>query len=409
MGLETTETRVVYTGNGITRTFPVPFPLFSEDHVVLVRMGSTGKELALHYNYAVHDVSLGLPYVVYPVDPLAPALGSGEKLVIMRVLPLVQQTNLENGGIVQAEVLEKQFDIITMQLQQLAEILTRVPKFPVWTEPESANAQSFIDQLDALASRAEKAARRAESVMDASIIRTGQENLDATWSGPALAAGEVLEMPVHYLPGKNVLWLSVDGVFCHAGSAPVQPEGQPEGQPSAQAVEQTLLQYEEIPTDQDVSCFVRLLFDAPAGAVWNARVVASNLTLIAQETVDTAFATAERLKFLTDLAAGLDVSDMSVAMALRQTVMPGADRETTIPALSDVAAPPYCVGTGALQVYLDGLLALAGDNPQTCQYREVGTYGTSSEIIQFYDNMEPDVDVVLQALGPVPAAAQEPL
>ena len=412
MSLETTETQVVYSGNGTTRIFPIPFPLLSEDHLVLVRMGITGKEIALHYNYAVHDVALGQPWVVYPADPLAPALANGEKLVIMRILPLVQQTSLDNGGIVQAEVLEKQFDIIAMQLQQIDAILGRVPKFPVWTEPESVNTQSFIDQLDAIAKRAENAARNAERIGDATVLRTGQENLDATWTGPALMAGEVLEMPVHYLPGRNVLWLSMDGVLCHANPAPA-PGG-------AEPCTPSMLQYEEVTTGpnasgpnassqdgsgQYVSGQVRLLFDAPAGAVWNARVVASNLTLMAREVIDAASATADRLQALTDLVAGLEMPDMPNVLAVRQTVMPGAERSAPVPAFSDVAVPSYCVGTGALQVFLDGVLTLSGENPQTCQYREVGMHGAPSGSIQFYDNIEPGVDVVFQALGPVPVAA----
>lgn len=432
MTLESTITKAVYQGNGVTRVFPIPFALHSASHVCLVHTNSVGKDKAIHYTYAVHDVGVGEePYVEYPADPEAPALPEGDRLTVMRVVPLTQQTNLENGGNLHAEVLERQFDLITMQLQQLAEELGRIPKFPASTLEKDTDLALFIDRLDALVARAYEAARRAEAVGDAKVIREGTENLSATWVSAAMSAGELMDLPINYLPGRNVLQLSLDGVLCFGSSAN-----------GAQGV----LQYAEVLAEGDLSHQVRLLFDVPAGGVWHAFVLASNLTRIALEDMESASrvskelqealaqagkltpelmaeaqiaaelleksldlvfltpeslqeakTTASRLETSIALLESMELPDASAFLQRVSSLSPAGSREELIVAGQAVSTPAYRVGAGSIQVFLDGILAISGEDPLLHQYYEQGEEGLLSTAICFHDDIAVDLDVLVQA------------
>ena len=71
---------------------------------------------------------------------------------------------------------------------------------------------------------------------------------------------------------------------------------------------------------------------------------------------------------------------------------PANSRENVIEAGTNFTVPEYVVGTNTLEVYWNGLLCLAGaDN--TYQYKEVGTTGSKSTVIQFWDDVKQDVEI----------------
>ena len=427
MALENTQTKVQYLGNGVTREWPVPFPLIESKHVRLALLElSSLRDWPVESGFELLGMDTGDLLVVYPVDPKDAPLAPGYLLTIYRDVPLTQPMDLSDGGSYDPEVVERQADRTTMQIQQLAEHLGRVPKFPVASVDGETDLSVFMDRLTALVVRAEEATRRAEEVADGRVLKEGAENLNATWGGEAVEAGGILDLPVNYFPGRHVLTLSMDGLACYTGSSVSVPE---------------VLQYEEIDTGAELSRQVKLLFDAPAGAVWNAKVVASNLTFLAADTLGEAFELAASLEenvatakdlggaLLEEVGRTIAAARAEAAGALETaqglangalaaateaigraesllaessggfTVFhsPSGIRGGTIAAGSTFTVPQYTVGQGRLRIFVDGLLVAGGSNVATCQYRENGNAGEASTSIVWHwaiDNSHEIVAIV---------------
>ena len=72
---------------------------------------------------------------------------------------------------------------------------------------------------------------------------------------------------------------------------------------------------------------------------------------------------------------------------------PAGSRAATIVAGADFTVPSYRVGFAELQVWLDGVLCIAGDNSEHCQYLEVGAKGSPSTIIRWHDDIAVSYDI----------------
>lgn len=291
MTIETTLTRAVYEGNGVTRKFPLPFPLLSAEHLqvyVSAREVKDSERLApLAAGYSVQDIDTAVPYVIFPENDELAALSQHEQLTLIRRLPLVQQTNLENGGNLQAETLETQFDVIAMQLQQLAYDMERAVKIPPYAQARSMDVADVLQAMEKICQRAEDAARRLEQKADADALIGGLRNLSATWVSPAVSAGSVMELPVHYVPGRNVLTFSVDGVQCYPGSSETPGE---------------VYQYQEVEdVTSQYSRSVRVSFPIAEGTICHAHVVASNVVQLSESLLERSEAVAERLEYMIGL------------------------------------------------------------------------------------------------------------
>lgn len=295
MTLESTITRVAYEGNGVTRKFPLPFPLLAASHVeVYVTDMDIADSMAvspLAAGYRVEDIALREPYLVYPEDAEAPALKAGRKLTVVRRLPLVQQTNLENGGNLQAETLETQFDTIVMQLQQLAYDLDRAVKVPPYSSKQRLDVTDLLAHMEALCHRAEDAAQRVEKQADMETVLGGTSNLSATWAlTESLAAGDLLTLPVHYMPWRNMLILSVDGVLCYPAKKTTAAEGNGQsgnevdvGGQAGSEPDGRIAQYEELLGGEEFSNQVRVHFPLPKGSVCHALVLMDKHSAMPEE------------------------------------------------------------------------------------------------------------------------------
>lgn len=135
MTVSNTESRKTYAGNDVTQTFgtsPVDF-FATSDLDVYVVVTATGAETLLVENtdYAI-TAGAGDPTPLTPDyrtyggtvdlsaggDPYGPP-ATGTTLVIVRNLPLIQEVDLVNNDINDAEVTEAAFDKLTMVAQQL--------------------------------------------------------------------------------------------------------------------------------------------------------------------------------------------------------------------------------------------------------------------------------------------------
>lgn len=124
-----------YEGNGATIEFPFSFKVFSRDDVRVTFADEGGIEstLELDVDYAVqlnedqeHEPG---GVVTYPVS--GPPLAAGERITLSGRLGYVQPTSITNQGGFYPRVIEDALDRIVMQVQQLAEQLSRTLTAPI--------------------------------------------------------------------------------------------------------------------------------------------------------------------------------------------------------------------------------------------------------------------------------------
>lgn len=73
-------------------------------------------------------------------------------------------------------------------------------------------------------------------------------------------------------------------------------------------------------------------------------------------------------------------------------------RSAVVTAGSDFTVPEYVVGSGRLQIWMDGLLCMAGDDPALHTYKEVGPVGGVSTVIQFHQDIGQSFEIYTRAL-----------
>ena len=134
MSLSTTTRRTLHTITTGVTTYPVGFSFFEAEHllVTILDVAGDGEPLTLDSHYTVSGagrISGGTVRVL--IDPLP----VGDTLVVERVVPAVQGTDMSNLGEAYPEVVEAALDYITQYLQQVETLLgtqygseARVPK-----------------------------------------------------------------------------------------------------------------------------------------------------------------------------------------------------------------------------------------------------------------------------------------
>jgi hypothetical protein len=138
-------------GNGSTTAFPFTFKVFAAADVAVTIANSSGVEtpLVLNTDYSValngnQDTSPG-GTITYPIS--GAALPSGSKLSIVGDIDYDQPLDLPSGGNFSPLALENQLDRATMQIQQLAEGLSRAAKLPVTNSEDPATLVADIVRL----------------------------------------------------------------------------------------------------------------------------------------------------------------------------------------------------------------------------------------------------------------------
>lgn len=123
MTVSTTESRIGYNGNGATTAFAFPYRfLVSADLVVtLVRADTTQVVQTLNTDYTVTGAGDDAGGTVTMVVPPA----TGQQLVIVRDVPLTQETDYISGDPFPAESHETALDKLTMISQRLNNLISR--------------------------------------------------------------------------------------------------------------------------------------------------------------------------------------------------------------------------------------------------------------------------------------------
>jgi len=121
-------------GNGTATEFPFSFQIPTGALEVRLLTISSGLETvvsAADYSVAGLDNPAG-GVLTYPTT--GPALSSLFKLVVIRDVSYVQESSLQNQRRFFPKEVEKSFDLLTMQTQQLQEQVARSVRVPIFTE-----------------------------------------------------------------------------------------------------------------------------------------------------------------------------------------------------------------------------------------------------------------------------------
>lgn len=110
--------------------------------------------------------------VEYPISPAA-VLPTGYTITVMRVLPVIQETEFINQGRIQAESIEDGLDRLTMMIQQLTEEISRAIKVTV--------DNTEITDIDSLLLVLESYIAQAQSLLEE--VRDIRDYLDGVPSG----------------------------------------------------------------------------------------------------------------------------------------------------------------------------------------------------------------------------------
>jgi hypothetical protein len=127
MSIQSTALRADYTGNGLTRVFVVPFYFIEADHVKILRtdnVTSSVTVLNLDTDYTLD----GVGSVYGGAATLGTAPTFTQKITILRNIPYEQLTHYVENDPFPAASHEFALDKIVMQIQQLAEIVSRCVK-----------------------------------------------------------------------------------------------------------------------------------------------------------------------------------------------------------------------------------------------------------------------------------------
>ena len=137
----------VYSGNGVNRTWPYTFSLplsggVADAAVLHVYRSDNGGTPYL-VSSSAYTVDVNAKTVTYPLAALDP-VASTVKLVLIREVDFVQETELENNGAFYAKTHEAEFDDLEMQIQQLVEKTDRAVVAPV---DDSLDPETLYEEI----------------------------------------------------------------------------------------------------------------------------------------------------------------------------------------------------------------------------------------------------------------------
>ena len=240
MTVATQVNKVLYAGNGSQTVFPYPFKVFDASDVVVVRRAENGSEATLvpgaHYlvwgvgQEAGGSVTLEGPQAEEP--PRA-----GERLLIKRVVPVIQNTDWVDNDPFPAAVIENAVDRLVCIAQQQEETLGRCLKVgetsslsglidPDQLAADAATARdnaqaSALSVAQAQAVLAQTQAVQVQTRADIAALRIGQPGGVASLD----AAGQVIQEPANKGAPGGVASLNAAGQVMQEPAGKGQPGG----------------------------------------------------------------------------------------------------------------------------------------------------------------------------------------
>ncbi len=170
--------KVIYIGNGIAKEFAIPF-LFLEQRDVKV----TQKLNDIQTERTDWTVENG--NIVFKAAP-----ESGAEIAIVREVPLTQETDYRDNEILHAETLERNFDKLTMQVQQLKEQLDRAVTVDVFDDTQAASLIPSIRKAVSDCAEAVKTAKALKAETNDLLSAATRQANDAAVSAANAALSE---------------------------------------------------------------------------------------------------------------------------------------------------------------------------------------------------------------------------
>ncbi|MBR1777609.1 MAG: hypothetical protein IJ752_03375 [Alphaproteobacteria bacterium] len=167
MTVSTTTNKVAYFGNGIATSFAIPFPFLEREHLRVMQLLNNVQTERTDWTILGGNM----------IFETAPA--NDAQIIIMREVPLTQETDYRENEILSAETLERNFDKLTMQVQQLKEQAERAVTVDLFDDTNASSLVPSIRQaVSDCAEYATAAENRAELTKSyASIIQQKIEKL----------------------------------------------------------------------------------------------------------------------------------------------------------------------------------------------------------------------------------------
>lgn len=165
----------IYVGNGSTTQFPITFDVNTEHpEYIHVYIGAAEESSTETDNY---EVDLSAKKVTYPKE--GTPLATGQKIIIVRQLPLNQLLDLINQGDFFADDIERAFDDNIMIAQQLNERLSRAVVMDV--SVDGANFNTTLQLKPGKAIKINDAGTGFELTEDpANVLPTAEDLLEQT-------------------------------------------------------------------------------------------------------------------------------------------------------------------------------------------------------------------------------------
>lgn len=149
MTISSQRTMHKYVGDGTQGDWPVLFTFLEPEHVQAIKTSVAGVDAQLVY---------GIDYSVEMLEggggSCVASLAQDEKMTLFLDVPLTQDTDLRNAGKLNADVIERMSDKLTLALQQLREDLERCVQVPATS---STTPEQLMQNLTEAAAKAASA------------------------------------------------------------------------------------------------------------------------------------------------------------------------------------------------------------------------------------------------------------
>ena len=171
--------KVIYIGNGVAKEFAIPFSFLEKEHIK-VRQKKNNIQTE-RTDWTVKNGNL-----VFTDAP-----ESGAEIAIVREVPMTQETDYRDNEILHAETLERNFDKLTMQVQQLAEKSARAVTVDIFDDTSAAELiPSIRKAVSDCTVKAQAAAEAADSATTQANASAMQANAAKTQAAEAQTAAE---------------------------------------------------------------------------------------------------------------------------------------------------------------------------------------------------------------------------
>ena len=180
MTVSTTTNKVDYIGNGVATSFAIPFPFLEQEHLKVYQLLNDVQTERTDWTVSGGNMI----FTTAPQD--------GAKIVIMRKVPLTQETDYRENEVLPAETLEKNFDKLTLITQQLAEESDRAVKIGMFSDTDPSTLVNDIEILYGIRDKISTVVQNKTDIntiaANISNVNTAATNIAAIQAAPTAAS-----------------------------------------------------------------------------------------------------------------------------------------------------------------------------------------------------------------------------